>query len=39
MHTIYTGGLEQQRHRLEILEQRHGGKFHPDSGWTELGEV
>jgi 3-hydroxyacyl-CoA dehydrogenase/enoyl-CoA hydratase/3-hydroxybutyryl-CoA epimerase len=39
MHTIYSGGLEQQRHRLEILEQRHGGKFHPDSGWTKLGEV
>jgi 3-hydroxyacyl-CoA dehydrogenase/enoyl-CoA hydratase/3-hydroxybutyryl-CoA epimerase len=39
MHTIYTGGLEQQRQRLETLEQRHGGKFHPDSGWTQLGEV
>ncbi|MCU7853444.1 MAG: enoyl-CoA hydratase/isomerase family protein [Candidatus Thiodiazotropha sp. (ex Monitilora ramsayi)] len=39
MHTIYSGGLEQQRHRLEVLEQRHGGKFHPDSGWTQLGEV
>ena len=39
MHTIYSGGLEQQRHRLEALERRHGGKFHPDSGWTHLGEV
>jgi 3-hydroxyacyl-CoA dehydrogenase / enoyl-CoA hydratase / 3-hydroxybutyryl-CoA epimerase len=39
MHTIYSGGLEQQRRRLEALEQRHGGKFHPDAGWTHLGEV
>jgi 3-hydroxyacyl-CoA dehydrogenase / enoyl-CoA hydratase / 3-hydroxybutyryl-CoA epimerase len=39
MHTIYSGGLEQQRHRLEALEQRHGEKFHPDSGWTHPGEV
>lgn len=39
MHTIYSGGLEQQRHRLEQLELHHGGKFHPDSGWAKLGEV
>ena len=39
MHTIYHGGLEQQRRRLEQLELHHGGKFHPDSGWAELGEV
>ncbi len=39
MHTIHSGGLEQQRHRLEALEQRHGGKFHPDAGWTHPGEV
>ncbi len=39
MHTIYSGGPELQRRRLETLEQRHGSKFHPDSGWTHLGEV
>ncbi len=39
MHTIYSGGLEQQRRRLEALERRHGGKFHPDAGWTHPGEV
>ncbi len=39
MHTIYSGGLEQQRRRLEALERQHGQKFHPDSGWTHLGEA
>jgi 3-hydroxyacyl-CoA dehydrogenase / enoyl-CoA hydratase / 3-hydroxybutyryl-CoA epimerase len=39
MHTIYSGGLEKQRQRLEMLEKRHGGQFHPDEGWTHLGEV
>jgi 3-hydroxyacyl-CoA dehydrogenase/enoyl-CoA hydratase/3-hydroxybutyryl-CoA epimerase len=39
MHTIYSGGLEQQRSRLEDLERQHGGKFHPDSGWAHLEEV
>jgi 3-hydroxyacyl-CoA dehydrogenase/enoyl-CoA hydratase/3-hydroxybutyryl-CoA epimerase len=39
MHTIYSSGLEQQRSRLEALERQHGGKFHPDSGWTHLSEV
>ena len=39
MHTIHSGGLEQQRGRLEALEKRHGVKFHPDQGWTHPGEV
>jgi 3-hydroxyacyl-CoA dehydrogenase/enoyl-CoA hydratase/3-hydroxybutyryl-CoA epimerase len=39
MQTIYRGGLEQQRRRLEALERQHGNKFHPDSGWTHLSEA
>lgn len=39
MHTIHHAGLEQQRRRLETLEQQHGSRFHPDSGWTHLGQV
>jgi 3-hydroxyacyl-CoA dehydrogenase/enoyl-CoA hydratase/3-hydroxybutyryl-CoA epimerase len=39
IHTIYRGGLEQQRRRLEALERQHGAKFHADSGWTHLSEV
>jgi 3-hydroxyacyl-CoA dehydrogenase / enoyl-CoA hydratase / 3-hydroxybutyryl-CoA epimerase len=39
MHTIYSDGLEQQCHRLEVLEQHHGVKFHPDAGWAKLGGV
>jgi 3-hydroxyacyl-CoA dehydrogenase/enoyl-CoA hydratase/3-hydroxybutyryl-CoA epimerase len=39
MHTIHSGGPEQQRSRLEALEQQHGSQFHPDSGWTHLGEI
>ncbi len=34
MHTINSNGLEQQRRRLERLEQQYGDRFHPDSGWT-----
>ncbi|MET0120097.1 MAG: 3-hydroxyacyl-CoA dehydrogenase NAD-binding domain-containing protein [Candidatus Thiodiazotropha sp. 6PLUC9] len=36
MHTIHTGGLDSQRHQLEILEKRHGNQFHPDDGWANL---
>jgi 3-hydroxyacyl-CoA dehydrogenase/enoyl-CoA hydratase/3-hydroxybutyryl-CoA epimerase len=36
MHTIRTGGLDRQRHQLELLEKRHGGQFHPDEGWANL---
>ncbi|MCU7936344.1 MAG: enoyl-CoA hydratase/isomerase family protein [Candidatus Thiodiazotropha sp. (ex Dulcina madagascariensis)] len=39
MHTIHSGGLEQQRQQLELLEQRHGNQFHPDAGWAKLGGV
>jgi hypothetical protein len=39
IHTLYRGGLEQQRRRIEALERQHGNTFHPDSGWTHLSEV
>ncbi|MCG8035594.1 MAG: 3-hydroxyacyl-CoA dehydrogenase NAD-binding domain-containing protein, partial [Candidatus Thiodiazotropha taylori] len=36
MHTIHSGGLDTQRHQLELLEKRHGNQFHPDDGWAKL---
>ena len=36
MHTIHSGGLDTQRHQLELLEKRHGNQFHPDDGWANL---
>lgn len=39
MHAIHTDGLDNQRHQLELLEQRHGNQFHPDDGWANLGGV
>ena len=39
MHTIHSGGLDRQRHQLELLEKRHGNQFHPDDGWAKLGGV
>ncbi len=36
MNYIYNRGMQQQQQRLQQLEQLHGERFHPDSGWDEL---
>jgi 3-hydroxyacyl-CoA dehydrogenase/enoyl-CoA hydratase/3-hydroxybutyryl-CoA epimerase len=36
MHFINSADRNQRRHRLQELEQQHGGQFHPDAGWSSL---
>lgn len=39
IHTILSGGVDLQRKRLEQLERQYGRRFHPDTGWTRLGQT
>jgi len=39
IHTILSGGVDLQRKRLEQLERQYGSRFHPDAGWTQLGQA